>query len=55
MNEKSNVVAEGHAGGMDSPCSGGHDFEHVPGTHGGAGHLILFCHRCGEVRKVGVG
>jgi hypothetical protein len=50
------VVAQGTAGANSPVCGNtGHDFQQVGGMSGSGAMLVLFCRKCGEVRRVSVG
>jgi hypothetical protein len=57
MSAENNVVVAPGTEAANSPICGnsGHDFQQVGGMSGSGAMLVLFCRKCGEVRKVPVG
>jgi hypothetical protein len=56
MSADTNVVIAAGSHAANSPVCGnsGHDFQQVGGMSGSGSILVIFCRRCGEVRKVAV-
>jgi hypothetical protein len=55
MSADTNVVAAGSHDANSPVCgNSGHDFQQVGGMSGSGSILVIFCRRCGEVRKVAV-
>jgi hypothetical protein len=54
MSSQPNVIAQGHGADPDHPCMSGHDFQQVGGMSGSGSMLVMFCRKCGEVRRVPV-
>jgi len=57
MSGEQNVVVAAGSGAANSPvcANSGHDFQQVGGMSGSGAMLVIFCRRCGEVRRVPVG
>lgn len=56
MSAETNVVVAAGSTEANSPVCGqsGHDFQQVGGMSGSGSMLVIFCRRCGEVRRVAV-